>query len=137
METFWQQVGSNLHAGRLRLLFVADEIPPQLRRIVEFLNQQMEGRISIAEFINVIKRLPSHPTVHDPRVWYTTQKEHWLGWLGEYDGPGGYGRVPGKKRDAKFAYNHIVNPEMLLWLFEFFIFDLLLYPDDLGSSAWE
>lgn len=26
----------------MRLLFVADEIPPQLRRIVEFLNQQMD-----------------------------------------------------------------------------------------------
>lgn len=38
---FWQSVGANLRAGRLRLVFVADEIPPQLRRIVEFLNEQM------------------------------------------------------------------------------------------------
>ncbi len=42
VDAFWQQVGTNLQAGRLRLLFVADEIPPQLRRIVEFLNQQMD-----------------------------------------------------------------------------------------------
>ncbi|MBR0405923.1 MAG: hypothetical protein IJI68_12125, partial [Eggerthellaceae bacterium] len=21
-------------------------------------------------------------------VWYRSQKEHWLGWLSEYDGPG-------------------------------------------------
>lgn len=40
-EQFWQQVQANLQAGRIRLVFVADEIPPQLRRIVEFLNQQM------------------------------------------------------------------------------------------------
>lgn len=26
------------------------------------------------------------------RVWYTSQKEHWLGWLSEYDGPGAYDR---------------------------------------------
>jgi len=50
-------------------------------------------------------------------VWYTTQKQHWLGWLKEYDGPGYYGR---KKRhpSAQFAYNHIVCPPMLLWLGE-------------------
>ena len=41
-ETFWQQVKVNLQAGRVRLVFVADEIPSELRRIVEFLNQQMD-----------------------------------------------------------------------------------------------
>lgn len=39
---FWQQVKTNLQAGRVRLLFVADEIPAELRRIVEFLNEQMD-----------------------------------------------------------------------------------------------
>ena len=41
-EKFWSQVKTNLQAGKLRLVFVADEIPNELRRIVEFLNQQME-----------------------------------------------------------------------------------------------
>lgn len=41
VETFWQQVKTNLQAGKVRLLFVADEIPTELRRVVEFLNQQM------------------------------------------------------------------------------------------------
>ena len=35
-------VKTNLQAGRVRLIFVADEIPPELRRIVEFLNSQMD-----------------------------------------------------------------------------------------------
>jgi hypothetical protein len=35
-------VETNLQAGRIRLIFVADEIPPGLRRIVEFLNRQMD-----------------------------------------------------------------------------------------------
>lgn len=39
---FWQQAKTNLQAGKVRLLFVADEIPAELRRIVEFLNQQMD-----------------------------------------------------------------------------------------------
>lgn len=38
---FWQSVETNLQAGRVRMVFVADEIPPQLVRIVEFLNEQM------------------------------------------------------------------------------------------------
>lgn len=41
-EDFWQRVKTNLQAGRIRLVFVADEIPPGLRRIVEFLNGQMD-----------------------------------------------------------------------------------------------
>jgi hypothetical protein len=39
---FWEHARTNLEAGRLRLLFVADRIPSELRRIVEFLNGQME-----------------------------------------------------------------------------------------------
>jgi len=38
---FWQRVKDNLLSGRVRLIFVADEIPRELQRIVEFLNQQM------------------------------------------------------------------------------------------------
>jgi len=32
----------NLQAGRIRMVFVADVIPPELQRIVEFLNGQMD-----------------------------------------------------------------------------------------------
>jgi hypothetical protein len=39
---FWERVKTNLRAGRIRMLFVADVIPLELRRIVEFLNQQMD-----------------------------------------------------------------------------------------------
>ncbi len=41
-EDFWQKAKTNLQAGRIRMIFVADEIPPELRRIVEFLNEQMD-----------------------------------------------------------------------------------------------
>lgn len=51
-------------------------------------------------------------------VWYTTQKEHWLGWLSQYEGPGAYDRKVWRGRSAKFAYNHIGCPPMLLWLAE-------------------
>ena len=41
-DSFWLEVKNNLQAQRIRLVFVADEIPPELQRIVEFLNGQME-----------------------------------------------------------------------------------------------
>lgn len=42
VDAFWDKVKNNLQAQRVRLIFVADEIPPELQRIVEFLNGQME-----------------------------------------------------------------------------------------------
>lgn len=47
-EGFWTQVKTNLQAGRVRLVFVADEIPRELLRIVEFLNEQMNPASVIA-----------------------------------------------------------------------------------------
>ena len=38
---FWEQVRVNMSVGRLRLIFAADAIPADLRRVVEFLNEQM------------------------------------------------------------------------------------------------
>lgn len=43
IESFWNQVKDNLKSRRIRLLFVADEIPLELRRIIEFLNEEMEN----------------------------------------------------------------------------------------------
>ena len=40
-DEFWSKVATNLAARRMRLVFVADAIPPELIRIVEFLNAQM------------------------------------------------------------------------------------------------
>jgi hypothetical protein len=41
-DAFWTTVRTNLQAGRIRMLFVSDSIPAELRRVVEFLNRQME-----------------------------------------------------------------------------------------------
>jgi hypothetical protein len=76
----------------------------------------MEKEISIAQFIQAIQHLPPDKPIVNSHVWYQTQHEHWLGWLGEYDGPGAYGRKSDQKRDARFAYNHIVCPQLLLYL---------------------
>lgn len=41
-EDFWSKVKTNLEAGKIRMLFVADVIPAELQRIIEFLNAQMD-----------------------------------------------------------------------------------------------
>jgi len=42
VEAYWSQVGTNLRAGRIRLMFVADQIGGELRRVIEFLNRFMD-----------------------------------------------------------------------------------------------
>ena len=74
--------------------------------------------VTIARFMRAIRALPSDEPRNHPDKWYTTQKEHWIGWLGEYSGAGAYGRKTETRRDAEFAYNHIVEVRMLLWLAE-------------------
>ena len=78
----------------------------------------VETSMTINQFIRIIRGLRSDEPYIDPSKWYTTQKQHWLGWLGEYHGPGAYGRKSNAKRDARYAYNHIVQFKMLLWLTE-------------------
>lgn len=41
IEAYWSQVEENFRNGKLRLLFVADELPREVRRIIEFLNSKM------------------------------------------------------------------------------------------------
>lgn len=38
---FWESVDTNLQLGKVRMVFVVDRVPGELRRIVEFLNEQM------------------------------------------------------------------------------------------------
>ncbi len=55
--------------------------------------------------LKLIRRLPNAAPVTD-RWWPTDHhpnKEHWIGWLEEYDGPGYYNRRhPSAHRDAAF-----------------------------------
>lgn len=63
--------------------------------------------VSIEEFIQALENLPKDNT-----------RDGWIRWLKEYDEPGYYNRQAGMNRSAKFAYNHLANPEGLIWLIE-------------------
>lgn len=41
VDNYWRQAETNLRDGRIRLVFVADVIPEELRAIIEFLNERM------------------------------------------------------------------------------------------------
>lgn len=41
VEDFWERVEQNLRSGHIRMVFVADRLPGELVRIIEFLNEQM------------------------------------------------------------------------------------------------
>jgi hypothetical protein len=41
IEKFWGDLNSNLKSRHIRLIFVADKIPPELKKLVEFMNEEM------------------------------------------------------------------------------------------------
>ena len=43
IDRWWAQVEDRLQRGAMRLLLVADRIPTELKRIIEFLNEQMQN----------------------------------------------------------------------------------------------
>lgn len=63
-------------------------------------------------------------------AWYRSQKEHWLGWLAEYAGPGAYSRRETMSRSARLAYNRIQCAPMLFWLGE----AACVHPDQLDHA---
>jgi hypothetical protein len=75
----------------------------------------MERSLEIDELLIAISRLPVDRR-RRTKVWYESQKEHWIGWLFNYNSPGAYGRKVTSGRDAEFVYNHIVCPGLLTYL---------------------
>ncbi|MEW6321229.1 MAG: hypothetical protein AB1635_09075 [Acidobacteriota bacterium] len=72
-DEFWATVRTNLRAGKVRLILVADEVPTEVRRIVEFLNGQMNA----AEFLAVeIKQFGGGSDLKTlvPRVYGQTEQ---------------------------------------------------------------
>ena len=43
IEEFWTQVETNLEQGKIRLIIAGDEIRPEVRRMIEYLNYEMDN----------------------------------------------------------------------------------------------
>jgi hypothetical protein len=80
VEHFWERVQTNLRAGKLRLIFVADSISPELRRIVDFMQGQMNPAqvlaVEVRQYLGqgttgeslqaLVPRIVSQPTEMSP-----------------------------------------------------------------------
>lgn len=72
-DAFWATVATNLDAERFRLIFVSDVIPPELRRIIVFLNGQMANTEVLAiEVKQYVDDKKDHQTIV-PRVIGNTE----------------------------------------------------------------
>lgn len=67
----------------------------------------MSKEFNIKQFIGVVQNLPP-----------AEEQGQWIRWLSKYHTPGYYHRKIDKKRNARYVYNHLANPEMLLWLIQ-------------------
>ncbi len=83
IDKFWDTVDTNLKAGKIRMLFVADKIPKELQRIIEFLNEQMTP----AEVLGVEIKQFSNGTIKTlvPRVVGRTSSAQIKKGLSEYN----------------------------------------------------
>ncbi len=43
IEEFWNNIEANLRAGRIRLIIAADQLRPEVRRMIEYLNGEMQN----------------------------------------------------------------------------------------------
>lgn len=101
---FWQTVKTNLQAGRVRLVFVADRIPSELRRIIEFLNDQMDPAEVIG--VEVPQYVGENQQVLVPRV---------VGVTAEAEQKKTAGRSRGRQWDRESFLNELAirrSPEM-------------------------
>lgn len=69
-EAFWDDLKRNLQAGRVRMVFVADRIPDELWRVVEFLNVQMDPAevlaVEVRQFQGQGMKLSCHASSVEP-----------------------------------------------------------------------
>jgi len=73
-------------------------------------HQEMLGRIR-----QLPVSTPEADKIDSPH--HASHKQHWIGWLEGYGGPGYYGRG-NANRDSAFIYNHIQCAGMMIWLAE-------------------
>jgi hypothetical protein len=74
---------------------------------------------TIQELLRAVRRLPAAMPISDrlSKGGYDTHRDHWIGWLKGYDGPGFYGRSDWVV-DARTVYQRLNNGRMIVWLNE-------------------
>ncbi len=129
---FWSQVEANLRSGLIKLVFVADAIPAELARIVEFLNDQMTADVRAVE-LNYYES-PDGSRMLAPRIIGETERTRAQkggsrpplepisvdDWLEQRMGPRGPSSMAGAHAVVKFlaeAACEIVMPPSQGWIY--------------------
>ncbi|WP_224268506.1 hypothetical protein [Haloprofundus salinisoli] len=81
---FWEQAQSNLRAKRVRILFVADQIPSELKRVVEFLNEGFSDAEVFA--VEVAQYKGEGMKAFVPRLYGQTEEARGTKKTSRYDG---------------------------------------------------
>ena len=71
---FWQNVKTNLKIGKIRMVFAADKIPNELKRIIEFLNHQLDPAevfgLEIKQYVNDEEKIKTMvPRIIGPGIY--------------------------------------------------------------------
>ncbi len=148
-DELWQRAATNLEQGNLRLVFLADRIPRELRVLVEFLNEQLRTMevlaIEVSTFeadgtrvlrAKTIGQTQAAQAVKGPRApkgpW---TKEEWLDSLSEQGGAASRGVVErllafAERRGLVVRFGKRPNGSLQLGLerSNAFIFPFFFYP---------
>ena len=103
----WERVEALLPAG------ARIDSPEKLRKIIA----RLSPLSPITDDFTALWRPVCRGQKERKKTWYVTQHEHWLGWLREQGGPGGYERKTWN-RSAERVYDTVVNPQLLVYLAE-------------------
>ena len=83
-KQFWERAESNLRSKRVRILFVADRIPSELKRVVEFLN---EGFTEVEVFAVEVAQYKGEDTkAFVPRLYGQTEEARGTKKTSRYEG---------------------------------------------------
>ncbi|MCK9631123.1 MAG: hypothetical protein M0R30_05715 [Methanoregula sp.] len=85
LDEFWDTAYTNLRAGKIRIVFASDAIPPSLKNIVRFLRNQMKPAVILAvdipQFISeehqVVVPKVFGQTIQQTGIKGTVQKRKW------------------------------------------------------------
>jgi hypothetical protein len=98
-DQFWTRAEEKLRSGHIRMLFVADRLPADLVRIIEFLNEQMSPAevlgIAVPQYVagdlqvlvpSVVGRTSAAAAAKAPSARRSWDRESYLEWAAQFRG---------------------------------------------------
>ncbi|MGQ0823773.1 MAG: hypothetical protein ACT4OX_01875 [Actinomycetota bacterium] len=132
-EEFWKIVADNLSSGRIRMVFVADKLPPELVRIIEFLNEQLKTAevlgVTVPQFVGegvqvlvprVVGATQTAATTKQAGIGTAWDESSFLAAAGERCSSDEFALIERlfaheKQHGSKFSWGHGISPGVSGW----------------------